>query len=122
MIDQLKNDASIGDSLKLYLITGETVIGTILDFGEKNIIIDVNGTKKRFFTTIIGGWDVQQKPQNTVANANLEEFAHNDNEKISTQSAPFLEDKSDKNVTGPENISYPIVSLFDEKKGKQLLL
>lgn len=120
MIDQLKKDASIGDELKLYLITGETVVGTILDFGENNIIIDVNGTQKRFFTTIIGGWEVQQKPRNTVANANLEVFAHNDNDNNSTQSDPFLEDKSDKNVTGAENISYPIVSLFDENKREKI--
>lgn len=63
MIDLLKKDTSIGDRLTLYLVTGQTIIGTIIELGDSYVLIDDNGVKKRYFPQMIGGWEITSEPK-----------------------------------------------------------
>ena len=58
MLDILKQDAKEGDSLNLYLTTGGSVNGVILEIGENYLLMEVDGIKRRYFPQMIGGWDV----------------------------------------------------------------
>ena len=58
MLDILKQDAKEGDSLNLYLTTGGSVNGVILEIGENYLLMEVDGIKRRYFPQLIGGWDV----------------------------------------------------------------
>ena len=58
MFRLLKQDARVGDSLNLYLTSGNTVKGTIVQIGEDYLLLEVDGEKRRYFPQLIGGWDV----------------------------------------------------------------
>ena len=58
MLDLLKQDAQIGDSINLYLTTGDSVKGKILEIGDNFLLLDVDGVQRRYFPQLIGGWDV----------------------------------------------------------------
>ena len=61
MLDLLRQDAQIGDSLNLYLTTGDSVKGKIIEIGENYLLLDVEGVQRRYFPQLIGGWDVVKK-------------------------------------------------------------
>ena len=80
MLDILKQDAKEGDSLNLYLTTGGSVNGVILEIGENYLLMEVDGIKRRYFPQLIGGWDVVNKtsqietpPYSTEQSADVEE-------------------------------------------------
>ncbi len=58
ILNMLKQDAQIGDVINLYLTTGNSVKGTILEIGETFLLMVVDGVKRRYFPQLIGGWDV----------------------------------------------------------------
>ena len=58
MLDLLKQDAQVGDSLNLFLTSGNTVNGVIIEIGENYLLMEVDGVKRRYFPQLIGGWDV----------------------------------------------------------------
>lgn len=67
MIDLLKKDLGIGDTIKLYLTTGKEPIGKILEFGGNHILLkNEDGNIARIFEVLIGGWDVIQKDENLI--------------------------------------------------------
>lgn len=77
MLDLLKQDAHVGDSLNLYLTTGNSVRGTILEIGETFILMKVDGVRRRYFPQLIGGWDVvnetsQIPPKNNSTEQSVE--------------------------------------------------
>jgi len=80
MLDLLKQDAHVGDSLNLYLTTGNSVRGTILEIGETFLLLEVDGVRRRYFPQLIGGWDVvnetsqmETPPKPTEQSADVEE-------------------------------------------------
>ena len=58
MLDLLKQDVQQGDSLNLYLVSGITVKGIILEINENYLLMEVGGIKRRYFPQMIGGWDI----------------------------------------------------------------
>ena len=58
MLDILKNDAKCGDRIKIYLISGEIIEGTLTEFNDTNILIDDSDIQKRIFPVMIGGWEI----------------------------------------------------------------
>lgn len=48
MLDILKQDAKINDVIRLYLTSGETIVGVLSEFGDNNIVLDVEGKKGVF--------------------------------------------------------------------------
>ena len=58
MLELLKQDAKVGDSLNLYLTSGNSVKGTIVEIGENYLHMEVDGVKRRYFPQLIGGWEV----------------------------------------------------------------
>ena len=65
MLKLLKQDAQIGDTLNLYLTTGEMIKGRIIELDDNCLLLEVDGSHRRYFPQIIGGWNV-------VRNSSLE--------------------------------------------------
>ncbi len=87
MLDLLKKDAQVGDSLTLYLTSGNTVNGVILEIGENYLLMDVDGIKRRYFPQLIGGWDIVNKTPraefaNTVKEKNVDIVEKEQNETV----------------------------------------
>ena len=97
MLGILKQDAQIGDSINLYLTTGDTVKGTIIEIGDKYLLLDVEGIRRRYFPQLIGGWDVI-KNDSTQSNLVVE-----DKETIGKEKSKINEE-----------FEYGIISLFDD--------
>lgn len=99
MLDILRQDAKEGDSLNLYLTTGGSVNGVILEIGENYLLMEIDGIKRRYFPPLIGGWDiVKEEPQN-------------DNPRGSEQ--PDVVEESDNEETQDEEYNDVIITLFD---------
>ena len=101
MLDLLKQDAKEGDSLNLYLTTGGSVNGVILEIGENYLLMEVDGVKRRYFPQLIGGWDVvnevsQSEPLNT-----------------SSVEQPSDVEEQDKEDSVEDEINDVVISLFD---------
>lgn len=58
MFDILKQDAVVGDVINLYLTTGGTIKGRIIELENNYLLLEVDGIKRRIFPQLIGGWDV----------------------------------------------------------------
>lgn len=58
MLELLSKDASVGNRIKIYLISGEVFEGTLDEIGSNYVLLDVDGIQKRLFVQMIGGWDV----------------------------------------------------------------
>lgn len=100
MLNLLKQDAQIGDVINLYLTSGNSVRGTILEIGETFLLMEVDSLKRRYFPQLIGGWDVvKDKPQAEVSQASDEPIAN-----IETQ---------DKEENDEEDYNDILISLFD---------
>lgn len=97
MLGILKQDAQIGDSINLYLTTGDTVKGTIIEIGDNYLLLDVEGIRRRYFPQLIGGWDVI-KNDSTQSNLVVE-----DKETIGKEKSKINEE-----------FEYGIISLFDD--------
>lgn len=100
MLNLLKKDAKEGDSLNLYLTTGGSVNGVILEIGENYLLMEVEGIKRRYFPQLIGGWDiVTAEPHKD----NLSDF----NEKTNDV------EELDKEGDHKEEYNDVLISLFD---------
>ena len=101
MLNLLKQDAKVGDTLNLYLTSGDTVKGNIVEIGETYLLMEVDGVKRRYFPQLIGGWDVvNEVPQ-------AESF-----EVINEQATDV--DKKDKEESIEEEYNDVLISLFDK--------
>ena len=99
MLNLLKQDAQIGDVINLYLTSGDSVRGTILEIGENFLLVEVDGMNRRYFPQLIGGWDVVKD------NLRLENPP-----KTNEQSTVEEQDNED---TNDDNYNDIIISLFD---------
>lgn len=64
MLDILKKELEVADRVKLYLSSGKELDVSILEIGEKHILVkNTDGTHSRFFEPIIGGWDLINRPE-----------------------------------------------------------
>lgn len=61
MLELIEKDVPIGAEIKLYLISGDTIIGCLSEVGPNFIVVGDKGSKKRFFEQMIGGWDIIEK-------------------------------------------------------------
>lgn len=107
MLNLLKQDAKVGDSLNLYLTTGNSVKGTIVEIGDNYLLMEVDGVKRRYFPQLIGGWDVvneisPSEPLNT----------------LSVEQPSDVEEK-DKEEYIEDGINDVIISLFDSIYAKE---
>ena len=100
MLDLLKQDAKKGDSLNLYLTTGGSVNGVILEIGENYLLLEVDGINRRYFPQLIGGWDVVNKTSQIETPPNSTE-----------QSADVEEQNSEE--TNEDDYNDILISLFD---------
>lgn len=100
MLDLLKQDAHVGDSLNLYLTTGDLVKGRILEIGDNYLLLDVEGTQRRYFPQLIGGWDVVKKSDSNESSIIDEVNKKTDVEK----------DEPKKN----DDFEYGLISMFDD--------
>lgn len=69
MLEIFKKDVPVGSEVKVYLISGENVLGTLEEVGSSYILIDSGGVKKRLFQAFIGGWDIVSKNNKTESPA-----------------------------------------------------
>ena len=101
MLNLLKQDAKVGDTLKLYLTSGNSVKGTIIEIDENYLLMEVDGVKRRYFPQLIGGWDVvnevsQSEPLNI----------------LSVEQPSYVEDQ-DKEESIEDEINDVVMPLFD---------
>lgn len=101
MLNILKQDAKVGDSLKLYLTSGDSVRGSILEIGETFLLMEVDGMKRRYFPQLIGGWEVVKEDSQTVTLQEADELPSNDDEHL-------------KEDTHEEHLNEILISLFDK--------
>lgn len=101
MLKLLKQDAKVGDSLNLYLTSGDSVKGTIAEIGDNYLLLEVDGAKRRYFPQLIGGWDV-------VNEVTLSESQNN----LSVEQSSDVEEQ-DKDDSGEDALNDVIISLFD---------
>lgn len=100
MLNLLKQDAQIGDVINLYLTSGNSVRGTILEIGENFLLIEVDGKNIRYFPQLIGGWN--------VVKSNSQE----DNLSKTNEQSINIEEQNNENTNG-EDYNDIIISLFD---------
>lgn len=103
MLNLLKQDAKVGDSLNLYLTSGNSVKGTIVEIGENYLLMEVDGVKRRYFPQLIGGWDIV----NEVSQPESQE---------SPNKQPIDVDKNEKDESTEveEEFNDVLISLFDK--------
>ncbi len=101
MLNILKQDAKVGDSLKLYLTSGDSVRGSILEIGETFLLMEVDGMKRRYFPQLIGGWEVVKEDSQTETLQEADELPSNDDEHL-------------KEDTHEEHLNEILISLFDK--------
>ena len=102
MLDLLKQDAQVGDSLNLFLTSGNTVNGVIVEIGENYLLMEVDGVKRRYFPQLIGGWDV-------VRDSHQRETSQSHNE----QPAYYDDAEKDKEDSHEDDNNEILISLFD---------
>ena len=102
MLDLLKQDAQVGDSLNLFLTSGDTVNGVIIEIGENYLLMEVDGVKRRYFPQLIGGWDV-------VRDSHQRETSQSHNE----QPAYYDDAEKDKEDSHEDDNNEILISLFD---------
>lgn len=100
ILNLLKQDAQIGDVINLYLTTGNSVRGTILEIGETFLLMEVEGVKRRYFPQLMGGWDVVK---DNPLSGNLQ--------KTDEQSADVGEQNDEE--TNEDDYNDILISLFD---------
>ena len=94
MLELIKRDIPLGAEIKLYLISGDIILGRLREVGDGFIIVEGNGSKKRFFEQMIGGWDIVEAP--VVENEASKESSTND---LSDESVSAEENASFSNLT-----------------------
>lgn len=100
ILNLLKQDAQIGDVINLYLTTGNSVRGTIIEIGETFLLMEVEGVKRRYFPQLMGGWDVVT---DNPLSGNLQ--------KTDEQSADVGEQNDEE--TNEDDYNDILISLFD---------
>lgn len=101
MLNLLKQDAKVGDFLNLYLTSGNSVKGTIVEIGDNYLLMEVDGVKRRYFPQLIGGWDV------------VNEVSQSEPLTTSSVEQPSDVEDQDKEESGEDEINDVIISLFD---------
>ena len=101
MLNLLKQDAKVGDSLNLYLTSGNLVKGTIVEIGENYLLMEVDGVKRRYFPQLIGGWDV------------VNEVSQSEPLTTSSVEQPSDVEEQDKEESNEDENNDVIISLFD---------
>jgi len=67
MIELLKEEVKIGETLKLILTTGKEITGEVIEFGSNHVLLkDENGKSTRIFEVLIGGWELIGQQKNTA--------------------------------------------------------
>ena len=99
MLNLLKQDAKVGDTLNLYLTSGNSVKGTIIEIDENYLLMEVDGVKRRYFPQLIGGWDVVPNDETTS---------------IGGGSATDSDTKEDEEETNEFELNDVLLSLFDK--------
>lgn len=64
MLELISKDVPCGSKIKLYLISGETIEGVLLEVGSNYVVVEDNDSRKRFFEQMIGGWDIIDSSEN----------------------------------------------------------
>ncbi len=100
MLDLLRQDAQVGDSLNLYLTTGDSVKGIIIEIGDNYLLLDIEGVQRRYFPQLIGGWDVVK------SNDSNESSTFDEDNKISDI------EKGEPKTN--EEFEYGLISMFDD--------
>lgn len=100
MLNLLKQDAQVGDSLNLYLTTGDSVKGIIIEIGDNYLLLDVEGVQRRYFPQLIGGWDVVK------CNESIESRTFDEENKTTN----IEKGEPKKN----EEFEYGLISMFDD--------
>ncbi|MBR4388911.1 MAG: tetratricopeptide repeat protein [Prevotella sp.] len=100
ILNLLKQDAQIGDVINLYLTTGNSVKGTILEIGETFLLMEVKGVKRRYFPQLMGGWDVV-----------IDNPLSGSIQKTDEQSADVVEQNDEE--TNEDDYNDILISLFD---------
>lgn len=100
MLNLLKQDAHVGDSLNLYLTTGNSVRGTVLEIDESFLLLEVDGVRRRYFPQLIGGWDVVNETSQIETPS-----------KPTEQSADVEEQNNEE--TNEDDYNDILISLFD---------
>ena len=98
MLNLLKQDAKVGDSLNLYLTSGNSVKGTIVEISENYLLMEVDGVKRRYFPQLIGGWDV------------VNEVSQSGSLATSSVEQPSDVEELDKEESGEDEINDVIIS------------
>lgn len=96
MLELLKQDAQQGDSINLYLTTGDLVKGIIIEIGETFLLMDVDGVKRRYFPQLIGGWDIVK-----------------DETQQNSEERSIEVEEQDKEETNEDDNNDILISLFD---------
>ena len=58
MLELISKDIPNGSKIKLYLITGDTIEGVLIEVGSNYVVVEEDSSRKRFFEQMIGGWDI----------------------------------------------------------------
>ena len=100
MLNLLKQDAKVGDSLNLYLTSGNSVRGTIVEIDENYLLIDVFSSQ---YKDMFYGWDIV----NEVSQPEFQDF---------TNKQPIEADKIEKEESTEveEEFNDVLISLFDK--------
>lgn len=101
MLNLLKQDAKVGDTLNLYLTSGNSVKGTIIEIDENYLLMEVDGVKRRYFPQLIGGWDV------------VNEVSQSESQDTSINEQTAEVEEKDKEESIEDEINDVIISLFD---------
>ena len=89
-MDLFRKDVQLGDSIKLYLLAGGPIDGVVIEINDNNVVLEINGVKKRFFSQIIGGWDVvniDKRPKTSDKEKNKKKGKKNRNNENSKQNS-----------------------------------
>lgn len=99
MLHLLKQDAKVGGTLNLYLTSGNSVKGTIIEIDENYLLMEVDGVKRRYFPQLIGGWDIVNEVPLS--------------ESLNTISIEHPVDVEEQEESSEDEINDVIISLFD---------
>lgn len=83
MLELIAKDVPTGSQIKIYLITGDTIEGILDEVGSNFIVVSDNGSRKRFFEQMIGGWDITK-------NDHLEPFVKRFRDSLSDDESSFI--------------------------------
>ncbi|KAA0240234.1 MAG: hypothetical protein EDM72_13060, partial [Chlorobiota bacterium] len=127
MIELIKTDLKVGDSVKLLLTTGKEPQGIIKEFHETSLVLETEANSHvRIFLNMIGGWEVKKEklanenPKENLSTDSVETIVESVNEnqlKSKYTDRPLgltilgtidLDEKDKPKVTVPEKTPEPL--------------